>query len=513
MLAEQAQLLPEKVALVTDGQRYTFGWLNIRANRCAQTLHSVSLKRGERVLIALDNSVELIVGLFATSQVGGTYVVVNPTTPAARLGVIFADCQPTVIIAGGRIAASIITACNTAGISPEMWWVGKVLLPPTIDAIGSDFNQILDGQPESPLQSPATADDVASIIYTSGTTGDPKGVMVAHRHIWAAAISIAAYLENTAEDVVLCVLPLFFSYGLCQLYVNFLTGGTLVLEKNFTFPAKTIQLLQQEKVTGFAAVPTIYNMLLQQEGLAKLDLSSLRYLTNAGAGMPPTLFRRVRETFPQAKLYLMYGQTECARIAYTPPALSAQYLEAVAFPVPNLEAWLEDEEGVRQPSTNSHGELVVKSPFVAYGYWNNPIGSASKFTPAENGEAILHTGDIFRTDENGYFYFVSRQDDIIKSRGEKVPPRLIENLLLELPQVYEVAVIGRPDEILGEAIALYLVLHEGAVITEQEVRAYCSKNLENFMWPKYIEFVETLPKTPSGKIAKADLKKQVLAVV
>jgi acyl-coenzyme A synthetase/AMP-(fatty) acid ligase len=191
--------------------------------------------------------------------------------------------------------------------------------------------------------------------------------------------------------------------------------------------------------------------------------------------------------------------------------LSDRFPEAVALPVPGLEAWLVDEKGNRLADQGSQGELVVKAPFVSAGYWNKPEETAAKFSHTSDGDSILHTGDIFRTDQHGYFYFVSRKDDIIKSRGEKVPPRLVEDLLTELPQVLEVAVIGLPDPILGEAVSAYIVLRSDHALSEQEVRAYCSRHLENFMCPKFINFVTDLPKTHSGKIARRELKDRVLS--
>jgi long-chain acyl-CoA synthetase len=262
--------------------------------------------------------------------------------------------------------------------------------------------------------------------------------------------------------------------------------------------------VEEERVTGFPGVPTVYAVLLQMD-LSAYDLSSIRYLTNTAAALPPSHILRLREKFPWARLYSMYGLTETKRTLYLPPEELERRPGSVGIAIPGTEVWLVDEEG-RRLGPGDTGELVVRGRHVMRGYWNAPEATAERFRPGPlPGERICYTGDLFRMDEDGFLYFVARKDDIIKSRGEKVAPKEVENVLYELPGVVEAAVIGVPDELLGQAIKAFLVV-KGELLSEAQVLAHCKAHLEDFMVPRYVEFVAELPKTSSGKIKKTDLK-------
>ncbi|MDD5305003.1 MAG: AMP-binding protein, partial [Elusimicrobia bacterium] len=372
------------------------------------------------------------------------------------------------------------------------------------DPLLLDFSEI---QASFPDKAPAAGNidlDLACLIYTSGTTGESKGVMCDHGNVLFAANAIARYLGNTERDVVLSVLPLAFSYGLYQLLAMFLTGGTLVLEESFAFPDLVLAKMAHERVTGFAAVPTIYARLLSMD-LAGLDLSALRYLTNAAAGLPVEQVKRVRLLFPKADLYLMHGLTEVARTMYLPPDQVDARPSSSGRALDGTELWLEDEEG-RRVGPGEVGELVVRGRHVMRGYWRSPEQTALRFRPGPlAGERLCYSGDLFRTDEAGYFYFVSRKDDIIKSRGQKVSPRETEDVLYKLHGVQEAAVIGIPHPELGQAIKAFLVA-PGAGLVEAAVIAHCKRHLEDFKVPRVVEFVTELPKTPSGKLRRMDLR-------
>ena len=346
--------------------------------------------------------------------------------------------------------------------------------------------------------------DLACLIYTSGTTGESKGVMSDHSNVVFVTRSIVEYLRNSDQDIVMNVLPLAFSYGLYQLTAMFAVGGTLVLEQSFAFPDVVLELMSKERVTGLAAVPTIYSMLLSMD-LTKFDLSSLRYLTNAAAGLPVEHVKRLRQTFPKADLYLMHGLTEVARTMYLPPEQTDCRPGSSGIAIPGTELWVEDENGQRL-GPGEIGELVVRGRNVMRGYWNAPDMTAQRFRSGPNaGERVCYSGDLFRTDDEGYFYFVSRKDDIIKSRGEKVAPREVENVLYAITGVLEAAVVGIPDPMLGQAVKAFVVA-PGLSLTESDVISHCKSRLEEFMVPRAVEFRSELPKTPSGKIRKVDLR-------
>jgi acyl-CoA synthetase (AMP-forming)/AMP-acid ligase II len=325
-----------------------------------------------------------------------------------------------------------------------------------------------------------------------------------HSNVVFAASSIIQYLGNIEDDIVIDVLPLSFDYGLYQLLMVFKFGGTLVLERSFTYPAAILKRMEQEHVTGFPGVPTVYAILLKMD-LSQFDLSSLRYLTNTAAALPSSHIEQIRAKFPWATLYSMYGLTETKRTLYLPPEQLDRRPDSVGIPIPGTEAWIADDLGNRLPP-GEVGELVVRGRHVMRGYWEDAETSASRFRPgAISGERLCYSGDLFRMDEEGYFYFVGRKDDIIKTRGEKVAPKEVENVLYGLHGVAEAAVIGVSDPILGQAIKAFVVL-DGSAIGEMEILSHCRENLEDFMVPKYIEIRDEFPKTSSGKINKTMLK-------
>ncbi len=502
-LENSADRLPAKIGLVCEGQRLTYAEIEAKANRLANAFKAHGLQRGERVVIYLPNSVELVVSIFAALKAGGVFVVVNPTTKSDKLVYILNNCQASALIISGRQADLLDQIAQSVSSL-------RVIVPtsPVSQIEGSaEVFSFEAAQAGHSAQRPPHINidlDLACLIYTSGSTGDPKGVMSDHSNIVFAASSIIQYLDNREDDIVIDVLPLSFDYGLYQLLMVFKFGGTLVLEKGFTYPAAILKRMQEERVTGFPGVPTIFAVLLQMD-LSPYDLSSLRYLTNTAAALPPSHIAQIRVKFPWATLYSMYGLTETKRTLYLPPDQLDQRPGSVGVAIPGTEVWIEDEEGHRL-GPGQTGELVVRGRHVMRGYWGDPAATAARFRPGPiPGERLCYTGDLFRMDAEGYMYFVARKDDIIKSRGEKVAPKEVENVLYALKGVREAAVIGVPDPILGEAIKAFIVV-DGVKLTEADVLRHCRANLEDFMIPKYVEFCQELPKTSSGKIKKTDLR-------
>jgi acyl-CoA synthetase (AMP-forming)/AMP-acid ligase II len=324
-----------------------------------------------------------------------------------------------------------------------------------------------------------------------------------HSNVTFAAGSIIEYLGNVETDIVIGLLPLSFDYGLYQLLMVFKFGGTLVLEKGFTFPAATLKRIEEEQVTGFPGVPTIYTVLLKLD-LSSYNLSSLRYLTNTAAALPPSHIAEIRAKFPGTTLFSMYGLTETKRTLYLPPHQLDHRPGSVGIAIPGTEVWIVDEAD-RALEAGQVGELVVRGRHVMRGYWNDPEKTAARFRPGPlPGERVCYTGDLFRMDEEGFLYFVARKDDVIKSRGEKVAPKEVENVIYALTGVREAAVIGVPDPVFGQAVKAFVVADSG--VTEADVLRHCRSHLEDFMVPKYVELCADLPKTTTGKIKKTDLK-------
>ncbi len=504
-LQESAQRTPDKVALICDGQRLTYAQVDAMADRLANALRDHGVQRGDRVVIFLPNSVEAAVSIFAVLKAGAVFVVINATTKPQKLAYILNNSRATALITWDRRAD--VAAQMKAQVPSLKFAVLTGKKAGERAALREDFLAFDEIQAHYPATRPPRLcidQDLACLIYTSGSTGEPKGVMSAHSNVVAAASSIIQYLQNVPEDIIINVLPLSFDYGLYQLLMAFKFGGTLVLERSFAYPAQILRRMEEERVTGFPGVPTIFAILLQMD-LSPYDLSSLRYMTNTAAALPPSHIQQLREKFPWVTLYSMYGLTECKRVSYLPPEELDRRPASVGIPIPNSEVWIVDEEGNRL-GPRQIGELVVRGAHVMRGYWEAPEATAERYRPGPlPGERVLYTGDLFWMDEDGFLYFVGRKDDIIKSRGEKVAPKEIENVLYEIPGVVEAAVIGVPDPILGEAIKAFVVL-DGVTLTERDILRHCRARLEDFMVPQYVEIRDSLPKTASGKIKKTALR-------
>jgi acyl-CoA synthetase (AMP-forming)/AMP-acid ligase II len=260
-----------------------------------------------------------------------------------------------------------------------------------------------------------------------------------------------------------------------------------------------------EGVTGFPGVPTIFSILAELKSLKDYDLSKIRYVTNTAAALPVKHVLMLRDIFPTARIYSMYGLTECKRCTYLPPKDIDRKPSSVGIAIPNTEMWIVDEDG-NKVGPDTVGQLVIRGATVMKGYWEKPESTAKKLKPGPiPGEQVLYTGDYCKMDEEGYLYFVGRMDDIIKSRGEKVAPKEVENMLMNIPGVREAAVIGVPDDILGQAVKAFVVFEQGVTMSEKQLQKECQGRLENFMVPKYIIEVPSLPKTDTGKIKKTGL--------
>jgi long-chain acyl-CoA synthetase len=503
-LEKNSAKYPEKIALIWGDQRVSYRELNDMAERFAAALIENRIQNGDRVVIVTPNSVEAIVAVFGVLKAGGVFLVVHHSIKEKKLSYIVKDCGAKAIVLFKNQVPPFKTVLETSESLRCMFICGEDDGGPDLCRLPAlSWSSVQKNYAPFKRSLPITEQDLACLVYTSGSTGEPKGVMESHACIDFATGSIISYLENTADDIVLNCLPLSFDYGLYQPLMVFKFGGTLVLERSFMFPAAILKKMEKERVTGFPGVPTIFSLLLPMD-LSAYNLSSLRYITNTAAALPVSHIERLCAKFPDACLYSMYGQTECKRVLYLPPHELKKRPGSVGIAIPGTEVWIQGPNGEHVPP-GSIGQLVVRGRHVMKGYLNKPKETACTFGPGRYPEeGMLFTGDLFRQDEDGFFYFVSRIDDIIKTRGEKVAPKEIENVLYLLPCILEAAVVGVPDDIEGQAIKAYIVSSDPA-LSAREVINHCKKHLESFMVPKFIEFRDTLPKGSTGKIAKREI--------
>lgn len=507
-----AQRFPDKVALIHQDKRLTYAEIDTMSNRLAYALIESGVKRGDRVAVFMDNSVEAVLSIFAALKAGAAFIVINHTTKAEKLEYILNNSRAKMMITQGskadvvqNIACPYLKAIIMTNIKPLNLSTDQQVNRPTSQPTNSSYisyEEIINSGRDGAVRSRCIDMDLASIIYTSGSTGRPKGVMLSHLNMVSAAHSITTYLENTENDIIINVLPISFDYGLYQVLMGFKIGGTIILEKSFTYPYQIIDIMVKERVTGFPGVPTIFAIMLKLKDLEKYKFDSLRYITNTAAALPLSHIKRIRELFPHAKLYSMYGLTECKRVSYLPPEELDKRPTSVGKGMPNEEVYIVNEKDERA-GPGEIGELVVRGSNVMLGYWELPEETSKCLRPGKYpGEKVLYTGDLFKMDNEGYLYFIARKDDIIKCRGEKISPKEIENVLYSLDGILEAAVVGIPDEILGQAVKAYVALEANSKLTEKDILRYCSQHLENLMIPKYIEIMESLPKTQTGKISK-----------
>ena len=473
-----------RTAIVSGEVRLSYDRLLDLSRRLATTLHTQGVGRGDRVLILLDNGWRTAVAVFATWIAGAAICPVNPATKAERLAAIAGNCEPALVIVESRLERLVEE-------SPAL-----AALPRLVAGEGMSF----EAAPFVPAERFADT-DLAALIYTSGSTGEPKGVMHGHDTLDAAARAITRYLENSAADILLVVLPMSFGYGLNQLVTAMLSGATLVIEKSFAFPQAVFETIRNERVTGFALVPAMAAMMMQARDLDPSLFVSLRYVTSAAAPLPLAHLDWLRRFLPHTKLFCMYGQTECIRATWLPPEKIDAKRGSVGIAIPGTRAVVVGEAG-ETVSPGTIGELVIEGPHVMRGYWHNAAATGRTLRPAPGtGTLRLHTGDLFTADTDGYLTFVSRMDDIIKSRGEKVAPQAVEEVLCRMPGIIEALVVGVPHALLGEAVKAVVVASD-ASLTEREVLRFCARHLEDHMVPKSVEFRDALPKTDSGKASR-----------
>lgn len=499
-----------KTAVVGHTGRLTYRELEHEALRLAHELRALGTLPGDRVIVMLPNGIEAAISIWAVLAAGCVVVPVHAASKVEALTPLLRDAEPRWVVTGRELTAAIPgTLAAAPTLERILVWGDPAAGTPVSDRrlmcwhrqgpVGMEDKRGLD-EP-----SRRSGDDVAALIYTSGTTGDPRAAMLTHANMRAALHAVNDYLQLGSVDVVYSPLPLSSSYGFYQLVLGLTVGATVVLDRTFAFPAQSLSLVARERATVFAGVPTMFAWLAATPLLGQLDLSSLRILTSAAAALPLEHARRVRARLPHARLYVMYGQTECKRISYLDPEDFERKPGSVGRGLHGQEHRLVNDIG-HEVGPGEIGELVVRGPHVMRGYWRNPQATALKLRPLAGGtEPWMYTGDLFTTDEEGYLHFVSRRDELLKIGGHKVSPREVEEVICQMPAVREAAAVGEPHPEWGAAVRAHVVLHDGAACDEAQVIRFCKERLRAYMVPKRVVIERDLPRTASGKVRKRDL--------
>lgn len=498
-LTRTASRHPEKTALISRGQRLTYREIDEKSSHLAEALVLMGFNRGERAIICLDNCPEAVIAIYGILKAGGIFVVIDSKSPWPVVDSIIDDSGARLLITYRR---KIYQRDNSRPLPEDLRLaiVDGSQSPPRACPRALNFNGLVEKLSVEVHLPRILENDLACLIYTSGSTGRPKGIICTHHNMVTAARSIIQYLENTPDDIILDVLPLSFDYGLYQVLMGFMFGGTIVLEPSFAYIQDVLSAIEREKVTGLPIIPSISAMLLKLKKFPARQLKSLRYITNTGAAWPVSHIRRFREELPQVKLYSMYGLSECKRVSYLPPELIDKYPDSVGIPIPNLEVAVVDRQGKPRPPGKA-GQLIVRGPTVMQGYWRDKKMTARVFRPGRYPEERwLQTGDLFRQDENGLLYYLGRRDRQIKSYGHRINLAEVERVIAGLNGVAEVAAVAVPDEIGGAVIGVFITTKKAVRLNETQVKEHCQKNLEPYKIPRHFWLVDSMPKTPNGKI-------------
>jgi len=480
---------PLRPALVQGTRRTSYGELAHAAMQFAALLTTHGTSAGQRVAIVLPNCIEAVVAWYGAWLAGAIVVPLNVQARARDIGpwLRHADAQVLVHETGNL---EIHAAVATLPSAPLRIGVGD---DASADALAWDSIDMFPAH----TGAGAARDATAAVLYTSGTTGAPKGVTLTQANFAANTDAITHYLELSRDDSIAAILPFYYSYGASVLHSHLAVGARLVIETNLVFPQVIVETMARERVSGFAGVPSTYAMLLDRVVLADHDLSSLRYLTQAGGAMSTALTRRVRDAFPRTRLFVMYGQTEAtARLTWLPPERLDDKPGSVGLAVADTRIEVRNESGEALPPGNS-GEIWAHGPGVMAGYWCDPPATASVLH-----DGWLRTGDMGHVDADGFLHLAGRRSDMIKTGAHRVHPLDVEEAIAELDGVAEVAVAGIDDATLGQSIKAFVVRANGAELGVDQIKAHCRAHLAGYKIPRQVAFVASLPKTASGKIRR-----------
>ncbi|HEY5648636.1 MAG TPA: long-chain fatty acid--CoA ligase [Nitrospiria bacterium] len=529
LLFDSSRKYPDRAALVYYGRKISYRQLEDLSNQLANALIRMGIQKGDRVAIMLPNVPQCVISCFGALKAGAIVVQTNPLYVERELEQQITDSGAETIIAldlfydrieriKDRTPLKRIILCNAGDYLPlllkllyplkakrEGQWVRVPRVPPVHDFV----KMVKEAETNRPVVA-VSPTDTALFQYTGGTTGVPKGVMLSHVNLVANATQCRLWMPSLreGEEIFLGVIPFFHVYGLSTcMNLGLMAGATLVLLPKFK-TQEVLKTIVKNRVTIFMGVQAMYVAINNFSEIGKYDLSSIR-ICISGAGALHTEVQDRFEELTGGKLVEGYGLSEAAPVTHCTPIFGVRKKGSIGFPFPGTDARVVDQENRKRVlKPGEVGELAVRGPQVMQGYWNKKDETRNVLQ-----DGWLYTGDMAKMDEEGYFYIVDRKKDMIKTKGENVYPREIEEVLFRHPKVKDAVVVGLPDQFSVEAIKAYLVLKEGQKVSEEEILGHCRKELARFKVPKWVEFRDELPKTMVGKVLRRvlideEMKKQ-----
>ena len=438
-----------------------------------------------------ENSNFFIVNYFGVIKSGAICVPINPALSSDEIKYIIDSLQIKLIFTQNKYSEKI-----------KALDYKEVEIITDQNELSATYKQKNNDNEDNYTEDIDIKEDVAVILFTSGSTGNLKGVMLTHYNLIYNTNSIIEYLKLTKQDRVETVLPFYYCYGTSILHTHFRVGGSLVINNKFMFPQTVVEDINKYNCTGFSGVPSTYQILLRMTDIKNTKLPSLRYITQAGGKLPEIFIKQLIDILKGVDIFIMYGQTEAtARLSYLPPHLINEKMNSIGCGIKGTELLVLDREGKKVKSGET-GEVVARGGNIMKGYFND-----KEETDKVLKQGYLYTGDVAKVDDEGYIYIVAREKNIIKSGGIRISPKEIEDIILQIPEVVECVVIGVLDDILGEAVKAFVVLIEKkSFIDFKYISAFCRKQLPTYKTPRYIEFLNTLPKNSSGKVLIKKLK-------
>ncbi len=504
-LEDSAQKYPERQAFFANDQWYTFKYIDENANQLAHYFIENGIRRGDRIALMIENSVDYVISYYAILKCGATTVALNTELTSENLDYILQDCDVNVVLVNRKLLKRIRPLYESKDtIRHLLIWTerGKVKVNEQPGKLLSFLPEAIENYSTKPVDVKIIDLDVASIVYTSGSTGKPRGATLSHLNIVTNTRSIVEYLRMTKEDRVMVILPFYYIYGKSLLNTHFFVGGSVVVDNRFLYPNVVLKTMQEQEVTGFSGVPSTFSILLNRSDVRNFKFETLRYVTQAGGAMAPAVQKEVAALFDPAKLFIMYGATEAsARLSYLDPEALPRKWGSIGKGIPNVDLFIADSQGNPLPA-GEQGEIAARGANLMSGYWNHPEETRKVL---KNG--LYYTGDIGVMDDEGFLYVVGRSKDMIKIGGNRASAKEIEDAIYEHEDVADAAVIGVEDEVLGEAPKAFIVLKDHKIHEEfkDTILEFLKSRLAGYKMPKHIEFRESLPKNKSGKIQKLKL--------
>jgi long-chain acyl-CoA synthetase len=501
LLRQAAAKTPDKPALVINDTALPYRVVHDYAQRLAGGLAGLGVHRGQKVALLLPNVPQFVIAYYAAHYLGAPVVPLNVLLTADEIHYHLEDSEASVLIAFEALAEQALAGAARAATCKHVVIARSNPGDATAPAGALSFSKLIaDGKPVTELPD-TMPDDTAVILYTSGTTGRPKGAELTHFNLfYNAEYSSTRLMPLERDTVALCTLPLFHSFGQTVIMNGTIrAGGTIVLMPRFE-PRAAFELMHKHKVTFFAGVPTMYFALLHYPEAAQYDLSSLKYCACGGAAMPVEVMRTFDQKY-KVNILEGYGLSETSPVASFNTLDRDKKVGSIGVPIEGVEFRLVDDKGAIITEPNVPGEIQIKGHNVMKGYYRRPEATAESIK-----DGWFASGDVAYRDADGYYFIVDRKKDMIIRGGFNVYPREIEELLYAHPAVLEAAVIGIPHESHGEEVKAVLVLKPGTTATPQEIIDYCKQKLAAYKYPRIVEFMSALPKGPTGKILKRELR-------